>query len=76
VVACSGGTTSASTPIDVTLTLNTNLTSRIFASTPVKSEALLLIDDPDPYTVNMSNGYSYNGQVLGKPHIAAGAPSG
>jgi hypothetical protein len=46
---CSGGTTSASTP-------------------------MLLIDDPQPDAINMSNGFSYNGQVLGTPYVAAGAP--
>jgi hypothetical protein len=73
-VNCSGGTLSASTLINVTVTLNTNLTSRTFGSNPVKSEALLLIDYPQPGVVNISNGFSYNGQVLGTPGVAAGAP--
>jgi hypothetical protein len=48
VVVCTGGIASASVPIDITVTLNTNLTSLTFATDPVTSEALLLIDFPDP----------------------------
>jgi hypothetical protein len=73
-VTCTGGTPSASTPIEITLSLNTNLTSLIAATDPVKSEALLLIDYPQPDNVNTSNGFSYNGQVLGTPYVAAGSP--
>jgi len=73
-LVCSGGTPSVSTTINITLTLNTNLTSLTFATSPVKSEALLLIDDPMPDAVNTSNGFSYNGQVLGTPYVAAGSP--
>jgi hypothetical protein len=73
-VVCTGGTPSASTPIDITLTLNANLTSRTFGTNPVKSEALLLIDEPQPDAVNTSNGFSYNGQVPGTPYAAAGSP--
>jgi hypothetical protein len=72
-VVCSGGTPSASTPINITLTLNTNITSLTLGTGAVRSEALLLIDDPTPDAVNTSNGFSYNGQVLGTPYVAAGA---
>jgi hypothetical protein len=72
-VVCNGGTPSASTPINITLTLNTNITSLTLGTGAVKSEALLLIDDPSPDAVNTSNGFSYNGQVLGTPYVAAGA---
>lgn len=71
-VLCTGGTPGASTPIHLTVALNTNLTSRIFGTSPVMSEALLLIDEPLPDSVNMSNGFPYNGQVLGKSGIPAG----
>jgi hypothetical protein len=71
-VVCTGGTPGPSTPIQVTITLNTNLTSRTLGAASAVSEALLLIDEPLPDQVNMSNGFPYNGQVLGKPGIAAG----
>jgi len=74
VVVCTGGAASAATLINVTLTLNTDLTSLTFATVPVTSEALLLIDEPQPDAVNDSNGFSYSGQVLGTPFAAAGAP--
>lgn len=73
-MVCSGGTPSASTPINITLTLNTNITSLTLGTGAVKSEAPLSIDDPSPDAVNNSNGFSYNGQVLGTPYVAAGAP--
>jgi hypothetical protein len=74
VVVCTGGIASASVPIDITVTLNTNLTSLTFATDPVTSEALLLIDFPDPNVVDTANGFSYDGQVLGTPFAAAGSP--
>jgi len=40
----------------------------------VGSEALLLIDEPFPDQTNMTNGFQYNGQVLGTPGVAAGSP--
>ncbi len=72
VLSCTGGTAGAATFIQVAVDLTINLTSRTFATTPVTSEALLLIDDPSPDAVDMSNGFPYNGQVLGKPGVAAG----
>lgn len=71
-LVCAGGTAGVSSLIDVTVTLNTNLTSRIVNTTTKASEAVLLIDDPTPGQVDTSNGFEYNGQVLGKPGIAAG----
>jgi hypothetical protein len=73
-LVCSGGTPAASTPINITLTLNTNITSLALGVDSAKSEALLMIDDPSPVAVNLSNGFSYNGQVLGTPYVAAGSP--
>jgi len=72
-VVCTGGTPGPSTPMQVTITLNTNLTGRTLGAASVVSEALLLIDEPLPDQVNMSNGFPYKGQVLGKPGIAAGS---
>jgi hypothetical protein len=73
VVNCTGGTPGPSSPIQITVELNANLTSRILDTAAAGSEALLLIDEPQPDAVNMSNGFPYNGQVLGTPGIAAGA---
>jgi len=73
VITCTGGTPGPSSPIQLTVQLNTNLTSRIVDAPTSTSEALLLIDEPQPDGVNMSNGYPYNGQVLGTPGVAAGA---
>jgi hypothetical protein len=73
VLNCTGGTPGPSIPIDVTVELSTNLTSRILNAAASTSEATLLIDEPQPDSVNTSNGFSYNGQVLGTPGIAAGA---
>jgi hypothetical protein len=73
VVSCTGGTPGPSSPIQITVELNANLTSRILNTASSASEALLLIDEPQPDQVNMSNGFPYNGQVLGTPGIAAGA---
>jgi hypothetical protein len=73
-LVCSGGTPAASTAINITLTLNTNITGLALGADSAKSEALLLIDDPSPDAVNLSNGFSYNGEVLGTPYVAAGAP--
>ena len=73
VVSCTGGTPGPSSPIQITVELNANLTSRILNTASSASEALLLFDEPQPDQVNMSNGFPYNGQVLGTPGIAAGA---
>jgi hypothetical protein len=74
ILICGGGATGPSTPVDVTVTLGANLTSRTYGIPAVGSEALLLIDDPDPDQINVTNGFQYNGQVLGTPGVAAGAP--
>ncbi|MGA2134171.1 MAG: hypothetical protein ABSH50_17905 [Bryobacteraceae bacterium] len=73
-LVCSGGTEGASSLINVTVALNTNLTSRIMNATTAESEATLLIDDPLPGVVDTCNGFPYNGQVQGKPGILAGQP--
>jgi hypothetical protein len=73
ILTCYRGTTGPSTPVNLTISLNTNLTSRTYGTPAVGSEALLLIDDPSPGQLDMSNGFQYNGQVLGIPGVAAGA---
>src|SRR5580700_4346591 len=57
-LVCSGGEPAASIPISITLTLNTNITGLALGADSAKSEALLLIDDPSPDAVNLSNGFS------------------
>ena len=73
-LVCNGGNAGASSLIDITVTLPTNVTSRVLNTATAESEALLLIDEPQPGVVDTSNGFEYNGQVLGKPGIAAGQP--
>jgi hypothetical protein len=75
VLTCTGGTPpSGPSPLfNISLTLSTNLTSRTFTTTPVTSEALLLIDEPQPGVNNFSNGFLYSGQVLGTSGVAAGS---
>jgi hypothetical protein len=73
VVNCTGGYAGPLWPIQITVELSANLTSRILNAVSAGSEALLLIDEPQPGGINMSNGFPYNGQVLGTPGIAAGA---
>jgi len=69
VITCTGGTPGPSVPVEITVDLNTNLTSRIMNSATGASEALLLIDEPQPDSVNASNGFPYDGQVLGTPGV-------
>ena len=72
-MTCVSNAPSQSITIDVVLTLNVNLTSRITNTATMATESLLLIDDPKPGVANTSNGFPYFGQVLGTPGILAGA---
>jgi hypothetical protein len=72
VLTCTTTEPSQSISINVIVTLNTNVTSRITNTTTLADEALLLIDDPKPGVVNTSNTFPYFGQVLGTPGILAG----
>jgi hypothetical protein len=71
VLKCTGGTGLSLGVVNITLFLNVNLTSKLNAAG--QSEALLLIDEPQPGVPNASNGCSpaYAGQVLGTPGIVA-----
>jgi hypothetical protein len=73
VMTCASTEASQSILIDLQVTLNTNLTSRITDSATGADEALLLIDDPKPGMPNVSNTFNYFGQVLGTPGVLAGA---
>jgi hypothetical protein len=55
------------------LFLNVPLTSRLTDAVTMASEALLLIDEPQPGVSNTTNGFPYTGQILGTPGAAAGA---
>ena len=76
VMTCTFSGPSTSTFVNISLFLNTSLTSRITnpVPTPPDSEALLLIDEPSPGVANISNGCPYFGQVLGASGVAACAP--
>lgn len=69
-----GPVTPASLLVNISLFLNTDLTSRIMNPLTLDTEALLLIDEPQPGVANISNGFPYFGQVLGTSGISAGAP--
>jgi hypothetical protein len=71
VLQCTGGTGLSLGVVNITLFLNVNLTSKLNAAG--QSEALLLIDEPQPGVPNASNQCSpaYTGQVLGTPGIVA-----
>jgi hypothetical protein len=73
-MTCTSSAPSESILINVQVTLNVNITSRIENTTTLANEALLLIDEPLPGVPNISNGFSYFGQVLGTPGILAGSP--
>ena len=73
VVVCTSGS-SVSTLVNFSYFLNTELTSRITNPITMDTEALLLIDDPQPGVPNTSNGFPYFGQVLGTAGIPAGDP--
>jgi hypothetical protein len=60
--------------IDIDLFLNVEVTSRITNPAKKLTEALLLIDEPQPGVPNVSNGAPYMGQVLGTPGFVPGQP--
>ncbi len=72
VMTCTSTAPSVSTLVNITLTLNTDLTSRLMNPVTMDSEALLLIDEPQPGVPNSSNGFPYFGQVLGASGVMAG----
>ncbi len=74
VLTCTSTAPSQSFVMNLIVTLNTNITSRITNTTTFTDEGLLLIDEPKPGVVNISNTFPYFGQVLGTPGILAGSP--
>jgi hypothetical protein len=71
-LVCTGGSPSLSTTMNVSLFLNTNITSNLTGPGPDETEALILIDEPKPApTLNTSNGLPFPGQVKGIPGVLA-----
>jgi len=75
-LSCTGGDPNAVYFLGLELILNTNITSNPTGEDPGELEALLLIDDPLPGTMNVSNQVHYFGQVKGTPGVAPGPPGG
>jgi hypothetical protein len=74
VLVCNGGNPTAAAAVNITLFLNTNVTSNLTGPGPDETEALVLIDEPKPSPVlNTSNGFPFVGQVRGTPGVI---PSG
>jgi hypothetical protein len=75
VLTCTGGNPTAPFLANFSLFLNTNVTSNL-TGPPLETEALLLIDEPQPSpAANVSNGFFYGGQVKGTPGVLAGLPA-
>lgn len=72
VIKCSNSGSSQSLLVNFQLFLNVNLTSRLMNPAIQQTEALLLIDEPQPGVPNISNGFPYVGQVAGAPGVHAG----
>jgi hypothetical protein len=72
VLTCTGGNPAVPVFFNLTLFLNTNVTSNLTGPGPNETEALLLIDEPKPNpAANTSNGFVYVGQVKGTPGVLA-----
>jgi len=73
VLTCTGGNPAVPVMVNFSLFLNTNVTSNLTGPGPDETEALLLIDEPQPSpAANLSNGFFYAGQVKGTPFVPAG----
>ncbi|MCW5981672.1 MAG: hypothetical protein KIT09_26545 [Bryobacteraceae bacterium] len=75
-ITCSGGDPAEIRFVNYTLFLDTAITSDITGPDPDETEALLLIDDPQPGVLNLSNGVTYEGQVKGTPGATPGPAGG
>jgi hypothetical protein len=74
VLSCTGGKPSQSGSVNISVFLNTNITSNLTGPGPDETEALTLIDEPMPNpALNMSNGIAFAGQMRGVPGVI---PSG
>jgi hypothetical protein len=71
-LVCTGGNPTASAAVNLSVFLNTNVTSNLTGPGPNETEALVLIDEPKPSPVlNTSNGFPFVGQVKGTPTVMA-----
>ena len=67
-LTCTGGNPAIKAPVNVSVFLNTNITSNLTGPGPDETEALVLIDEPQPNpALNFSNGFPFVGQVKGTP---------
>ena len=74
VLTCTGGNPTMAVPVNISIFLNTNITSNLTGPGPDETEALTLIDEPMPApALNTSNGFPFVGQVKG---ISGVIPSG
>ena len=74
VLTCTGGNPTMAAPVNISIFLNTNITSNLTGPGPDETEALILIDEPMPApTFNTSNGFPFVGQVKGTSGVI---PSG
>jgi hypothetical protein len=74
VLTCTGGNPTMAGSVNISIFLNTNITSNLTGPGPDETEALTLIDEPMPApALNMSNGFPFVGQVKGIPGVI---PSG
>lgn len=74
VLACSGGDPLSPFFTDFQIATNVPLASNVINSATQETEALLLIDEPQPApALNMANGFPYTGQVKGEVGVPAGA---
>ncbi|MFB3830189.1 MAG: hypothetical protein ACE15B_25705 [Bryobacteraceae bacterium] len=72
---CTGGAAGSNVSVNFQVFLNTLAASNLTNASTGETEALLLIDEPQPSpAVNTSNGFPYTGQVKGTPGVPAGAP--
>src|SRR6476661_4591209 len=72
ILLCSGGIPTAPAVVNLSVFLNTNITSNLTGPGPDETEALVLIDEPKPApTLNNSNGFSFVGQVKGTAAVIA-----
>lgn len=74
VLTCRGGNPATPAAVNVSVFLNTNITSNLTGPGPDETEALLMVDEPQPSpALNLSNGFAFVGQVKGVPSVI---PSG
>ncbi len=74
VLLCTGGNPAAAAAFNLSIFLNTNVTSNLTGPGLDETEAIVLIDEPQPSPAfNTSNGFPFVGQVKGTPGVI---PSG